>query len=91
MTVILPQIVFERYREACANPDIARWRSLAYLAGFQADTIQKHEPDSVIADDLRTVSELAWQHCMDMQPAQEPEDYNSLAGVVVGWFRRMAA
>lgn len=91
MTIVIPQVVAERYREACANPDIARWRSLAYLASFQADTIQAHEPDSVIADDLRTVSELAWQHCIDMEPEREPEDYNSLAGVILGWFGRRAA
>lgn len=82
MTIILPQLVAERYREACANPDIARWRSLAYLAAFKADV----EPNPTVKDDLRTVADLAWSHCIDMEPVREPEDYNSLAGVILGWF-----
>lgn len=87
MTIVLPQLLAERYREACASPDIARWRSLAYWAGFMADNIQNAEPDSVIGDDVRTISELAWQHCMDMQPPRDEADHNSLAGVIIGWFR----
>lgn len=87
MTVVIPQIVAERYREAVANPDIARWRSLAYMTAFQADTIQAHEPESEIADDLRTISELAWSHCIDLEPQREPESHDSLAGVIIGWFK----
>lgn len=87
MTIILPQMVLERYREACADPDVARWRSLAYMAGFMADRIQQKEPDSVIADDIRTISLVAWQHAIDMAPPRDEEDYNSLSGVMVGWFR----
>lgn len=87
MTIVIPQILAERYREACANPDISRWRSLAYWAGFMADNIQSVEPDSVVGDDIRTLSLVAWQHCMDMQPPRDAEDYNSLSGVLVGWFK----
>lgn len=87
MTIVIPQILAERYREACANPDISRWRSLAYWAGFMADNIQSVEPDSVVGDDIRTLSLVAWQHCMDMAPARDEEDYNTLSGVIIGWFR----
>lgn len=89
--IAIAQIVAERYREACASPDIARWRSLAYMAGFVADRILDAEPESEIGDDVRTISELAWQHCMDMCPPRDEEDYNSLAGVIIGWFRKEAA
>lgn len=87
----IPQIVADRYRDACASPDIARWRSLAYMAGFMADRILDAEPDSEIGDDVRTISELAWQHCMDMQPPRDEEDRASLAGVIIGWFKKEAA
>ena len=90
MSIVLPSIVVDRYREACASPCIMRWRSLAYLAGFQADTIIKHEPDSVMADESRTLSQVAWPHALEMEPVREPESHNSLAGVVLGWFRRAA-
>lgn len=89
MTIIIPEIIAERYREAVEAPDIARWRSLAYLAGFMADNILQSEPDSVIGDDVRTISLLAWQHALDMQPPRDEDDYNRLSGVMVGWFRGM--
>lgn len=89
--IILPEIVAERYREAVQNPDISRWRSLAYLCGFMADTILQHEPDSVIGDDVRTLSLVAWQQSIDMQPPRDEADYNRLSGVMVGWFRGLFA
>lgn len=87
MTIIIPQILSDRYREACANPDMSRWRSLAYWAGFMADNIQKDDPNSVIGDDVRTISLVAWQHMMDMSPPRDEEEYGSLSGVIIGWFR----
>lgn len=89
--IIIPQLVAIRYREACANPTIMRWRSLAYLAGFQADTILTHEPHSVMADDLRTISQLAWRHALDMEPERDEAHHDSLAGVLLGWFSGRAA
>jgi len=83
----IPKILTERYQEACAKPDIARWRSLAYMAGFIADDIDKVEPGSPIGSDIRTISELAWAHAMEMCPPRDEQDYNSLSGVLVGWFR----
>lgn len=91
MTIVLPAIITERYREAVAEPTIPRWRSLAYLCGIMADNIQDQEPESVMADDIRTLSNVAWQHCMDMQPVRDEEDYNSLSGVIIGWFRKWRA
>ena len=84
--IIIPQIVADRYREACESPDLMRWRSLAYLASFMAETIVKHEPDSVMADDLKTIAELAWQHSIDLEPVRDEEQFNTLAGVALGWF-----
>lgn len=85
--IVIPQILADRYREACANPDIARWRSLAYLAAIMADKIEASEPDSLQGIAVRALSERAWTKCMDMCPPRDEEDYQSLSGVIVGWFR----
>lgn len=89
-------LVLDRYREACAANDMGQWRSLAYLAGFQAQNVGQIDPDSELADDLRTISQLAWQHSVDLYPelyegeAEYGGLFDSLAGVVLGWFRRAA-
>ena len=81
------QILLDRYAEAMQEPTIGRWRSLAYWAGFIADDIDRVEPKSEVGDDIRTISQLAWQHAMDMCPPRDEADYESLSGVIVGWFR----
>ena len=86
--IIIPQIVAERYREACANPTIARWNSLSYMARLMADRIEDEVPGSELADNLLTLSNLAWQHSMDLEPERDEAHHNSLSGVVLGWFGR---
>ena len=86
------EIVAKRYNEALQNPnDIQRWRSLAYMAGFSAENIERYEPDSMTAKVIRKISEDAWKNCLALCPPRDAEDHNSLAGVIIGWFRKWRA
>lgn len=66
--IILPQKVADRMHEAIAAPNMQRWRSLAYLAGLEADVLQRNDPDSLIGHDVRAISEWAHGRYMDMMP-----------------------
>lgn len=86
------ELVAKRYNEALQNPnDIQRWRSLAYMAGFAAENIERHEPGSKTAKLIRKISEDAWNECLALCPPRDEEDHNSLAGVIIGWFRKWRA
>lgn len=62
----ISQIVVDRWNEAVASPDVARYRSLAQMAAALADTIEKDEPDSILAPAMRGIYEAAYQRMIDM-------------------------
>lgn len=71
MTIVIPQIVTLRWQEACANPSIPRWRSLAQMCSSMVVNGSLYAPGSPIVDDLRTLANVAHIHQLSMQPALE--------------------
>ena len=85
------KLITQRFIDALSSPDMARWRSLAYMASLKADAIQKADPESEVGEAIRSIAERAWTNYMDMSPKREAADYNELSGVRVGWFERRTA
>lgn len=71
MSILIPSIVAARWQEACANPSIPRWRSLAQMCSSMVVNGSLYAPDSPIVDDLRTLANVAHIHQLSMQPARE--------------------
>jgi hypothetical protein len=61
-------IIEDRWKEACASPNIRRWRSLAYMAGDLADAIEAADPDNIMVGAIRGVSVEAHTRMLDMMP-----------------------
>lgn len=66
--IIIPTIVSLRWSEACAEPSIPRWRSLAQLLSSMVVNGSIYSPNSPMVDDLRTLAKVAHQHVLDMHP-----------------------
>jgi hypothetical protein len=67
--MIESEIVTARWNEAVQNPDIARWRSLAYFAGYIADKMLDADPNNIQGHAMRGVSFEAHNRMLDMQSA----------------------
>lgn len=67
----IPAIVLARWKEACAAPTIARWRSLAQMIASIMMTASAHAPGVQLVGDLKLLSDIAYQHAIDMQPVRD--------------------
>ena len=63
-----------RWNEAVASDSIAAWRSLASMAGFQAEIVERNEPDSILAAALYGVSRSAFDRYIQLQKVTEHAD-----------------
>jgi hypothetical protein len=73
MTIIIPSIVSLRWSEACANPSIARWKSLAQMCSSMVVNGSLYAPGSAVVDDLRTLAHVAHINALEMQPVRIPD------------------
>ena len=85
------KLITQRFIDALSAPDMARWRSLSYMASLKADAIQKADPASEVGEAIRAIADRAWANYLAMSPQREADDYNELSGVRVGWFGRRTA
>lgn len=69
--IIIPSIVSIRWMEACANPSIPRWLSLAQMCSSMVVNGSLYAPGSQVVDDLRTLARVAHIHSLGMQPEME--------------------
>lgn len=67
----IPWIVLVRWRDALLRPDMCRWHSLARMLGSMYVNISVAAPNAPQLDDVRTLSDVAYRHALDMQPAME--------------------
>lgn len=67
----LPDIVVMRWNEAVEKDSVPAWRSLASMAGFQAEIIERNEPDSIMAAALLGVSRSAFDRYIQLQKVNE--------------------
>lgn len=67
-TLFLPMLVVSRWNEAFAKNDLRTWRACAYLAGLEADVIEKHEPDNCLVPALRGIADDAHARYLAMMP-----------------------
>ena len=77
--IVIPTIVARRWEEACINPSIPRWRSLAQLCSVMVVNGSLYAPGSAVVDDLRTLAHVAYIHQISMQPEGGPENEESEA------------
>jgi hypothetical protein len=66
--MIESEIVTARWNEAVQNPDLARWRSLAYFAGDIADKMIDADPNNIQGYAMRGISVEAHERYMRMMP-----------------------
>lgn len=66
----ISRIVYDRWQEAANDPTYARYHSLAQMAAALADTIEKEEPDSILAPAMRGIYEAAYQRMLAMLPQE---------------------
>jgi hypothetical protein len=64
-------IIEDRWREACANPDIRRWKSLSTMAEDMAAAIETHDPDNSLCFALRGIALEAEARMIDMTPTRD--------------------
>lgn len=57
--VFIPMVVSARWDEAVEKQDLPTWRACAYLAGLEADIIEREEPDHVLVPVLRGIADDA--------------------------------
>lgn len=68
MTIAIPSIVADRWREAVQKPSIARWHSLADMLASMATLARIHAPGSVYAYVLNRMMMDALKHAIRLQP-----------------------
>ena len=66
--LLVSEIISARWDEAIKNPDIARWRSLAYFVGDIADKMIEADPHSIQGYAMRGISVEAHKRYMEMMP-----------------------
>ena len=67
MTYIV-DIIEQRWQEACAKPDIRRWKSLATMADDLATAIEQNAPDSSMGPALRGLAVECQTRMLAMMP-----------------------
>lgn len=67
----LTSIIEERWKEACANPSIPRWKTLAGMAAQIADAIEDNDPNSIMVVAHRAVYQEAYARMLAMHPKEE--------------------
>lgn len=66
----LTSIIEDRWNEACANPTIPRWKTLAMMAAQIADALEYHDPDSISAVAHRAVYRAAFDRMVALHPKE---------------------
>lgn len=74
MTIILPEGVAARWVQALAVDNYHDWRACSDMLQRMAEKIICNPGKREIADDMLTLSGVAKQRALDMQPAQSMED-----------------
>lgn len=69
--IILPEGIVSSWCSALARPDLRHWSSLAIALSNAWATCSIDHPDSPMLDDLRCLSDLAYQHMRDQMPVPE--------------------
>jgi len=65
------QFIAARWQAAIAAPTIPRWRSLAYLCGFQSECLCSRTV--FMRDGIKMLGDVAWQRSIDLQPVPDYE------------------
>lgn len=66
--VFIPMLVSARWNEALEKNDIHTWRACAYLAGFEADTVERNEPNHILVPVLRGIADKAHFNYLALMP-----------------------
>lgn len=64
----IPWLVSARWNEALKKQDIRTWRACAYLAGLEADLVEREEPDHVLVPVLRGIADDAHARYLSLMP-----------------------
>jgi len=76
--IIFPEGVVKSWCEALANPSLRHWSSLAIMLSDLWVQASIKQPGQPIVDDLRCLSDLAYQHMLDQMPQVEAESLPTL-------------
>lgn len=57
--IFVPLLVSQRWDEAMQKNEPHTWRACAYLAGFEADVIEREEPGHILTPVLRGIADAA--------------------------------
>lgn len=64
----IPMLVSSRWQEALKKQDLPTWRACAYLAGLEADVIEREEPDHPLVPALRGIANDAHARYLALMP-----------------------